>query len=79
MKTTKHLSVAGQLHEHREARRVAAVATGSDAFGATADSEIGEHMNKFLDELKWFREHSVKIHLSPTATGWNLKFSVPEK
>ena len=58
---------------------VAAVATGSDAFGETADSEIVEHMNKFLDELKWFREHSVKIHLSPTATGWNLKFSVPEK
>ena len=60
------------------AKVVAAVATGSNAFGAPANSEIAEHMNKFLDELKWFRENSVKIHLSPTATGWNLKFSVPE-
>ena len=29
METTKHLSIAGQLREYREARRVVAVANGS--------------------------------------------------
>ncbi len=42
------------------------------------DAEIAEHMNRFLDELKWFHRHQVRIHLSPKPDGWNLKFSVPK-
>ena len=48
------------------------------AISRTTDDEIALHINALLDELKWFREHSVKIHLSPTDKGWNLKFTVPE-
>jgi hypothetical protein len=44
-----------------------------------ADKEIAVKINALLDLLKWFREHAVKIHLSPTKEGWNLKFTVPEK
>ncbi len=44
----------------------------------TTDPEIAEHMNRFLDELKWFHSHQIRIHLSPKPDGWNLKFSVPE-
>ena len=29
--------------------------------------------------FSWFRAHGVKIRISPTATGWNLKFCVLEK
>lgn len=43
------------------------------------DAEIAVKINALLDLLKWFREHRVKIHLSPTADGWNLKFTVPEE
>lgn len=46
---------------------------------SATDDEIAVHINALLDELKWFREHSVKIHLSPTDNGWNMKFTVPEK
>jgi hypothetical protein len=35
-------------------------------------------MNTFMDELKWFYKHDVRIHLSPKPNGWNLKFSIPD-
>lgn len=44
----------------------------------TKDTEIAKRINAMMDLLKWFREHSVKIHISPTEEGWSLKFSVPE-
>lgn len=42
------------------------------------DAEIAQHINSLLEELKWFRAHSVKIHLTPTAEGWKITFTVPE-
>jgi hypothetical protein len=40
--------------------------------------EMARHINLFLDELRWFNEHGVAIHLSPKPNGWNLKFSIPD-
>lgn len=42
------------------------------------DAEIALKINALMDLLKWFREHTVKIHISPSESGWNLKFTVPE-
>lgn len=45
----------------------------------TDDAELAQRINAFMDLLAYFRKHDVRIHLSPTATGWNLKLSIPEK
>lgn len=43
------------------------------------DKEIAERISALLDQLKWFHDHNVKIHINHIPTGWNLKFSVPDK
>jgi hypothetical protein len=45
----------------------------------TDDTELAERINALMDLLAWFRKHDVRIHLSPTEEGWNLKLSIPKK
>jgi hypothetical protein len=58
--------------ERGEAQSSLAQAPGS------ADAELVSHMHGFMDELNWFHAHNVKLHLNPTPTGWNIKFSIPK-
>src|SRR5689334_20413215 len=33
--------------------------------GQPSSAEIAHHINAMMDELKWFYEHEIKLHLSP--------------